>query len=430
MRDSATRPGLPAVRIPTATVLRLLASLALALLLWSWVTTQQDPTIPATFPDVPLQEPELSDPRLTVGPFGDITVRVVVEGPRSLVRELGPDDLDPRLDLGGVDGPGDYTVPIQVTTPNGVRVEQLEPPQLSIIVDETASRSFHLVPEPIVPDDNTRRLGEVTPAVSEVTVSGPRRLVDAVARVVLPVEIGEQTSDFTGQFTPVAQNEAGEPVTEVRIRPQRVEATVRVEARGRSVPVLIQTIGDPAQGYEVGDRVANPDMVVLDGPDDAINDIVSVSTAPVMIDGATEPISQTVGLEGLPAGVQVVDPPDGNVVVVVQVRPRGTTQTVTAQGVEVTDLSPGLVASVDPAAVDVEIFAAEDTLAGLRADEIVPRVSAAGLGPGTYQLPLEVSVPAGVQWLRTDPMTATVTVRPRDGTPVTSAAPEPGLGSV
>ena len=202
-----------------------------------------------------------------------------------------------------------------------------------------------------------------------------------------------------------------------------------VEARVRSVPVLIQTIGDPAQGYEVGDRVANPDMVVLDGPEDAINDIVSVSTAPVMIDGATEPISQTVGLEGLPAGVQVVDPPDGNVVVVVQVRPRGTTQTVTAQGVEVTDLSPGLVASVDPAVVDVEIFAAEDTLAGLRADEIVPRVSAAGLGPGTYQLPLAVSVPAGVQWLRTDPTAATVTIRLGDGTPVTSTAPEPGPGS-
>ncbi len=53
----------------------------------------------------------------------------------------------------------------------------------------------------------------------------------------------------------------------------------------------------------------------------------------------------------------------------------------------------------------------EETLATLRAGDVVPRVSAAGLGPGSYQVPLEVAVPAGVQPLGSEPPQITVTVR-------------------
>jgi YbbR domain-containing protein len=108
------------------------------------------------------------------------------------------------------------------------------------------------------------------------------------------------------------------------------------------------------------------------------------------------------------------------------VQARGTAQTLTDQAVAVTDLAPGLAATVEPATVDVQIFAAEDTLVALRAGEIVPQVSAAGLGAGTYELPLEVSVPAGVQWLGTEPATVAVTIgsAPGGGTPVAS----PGSG--
>ena len=53
------------------------------------------------------------------------------------------------------------------------------------------------------------------PEVSEVTVSGPKRLVDNVARVVLPVDIGDRTDDFTADFVPVALDAAGQPIPEV-----------------------------------------------------------------------------------------------------------------------------------------------------------------------------------------------------------------------
>jgi YbbR domain-containing protein len=388
-------------RFPAAVLPRLGISLLLALLLWGWVTTQRDPTVARDFAGVPIAAPALPDRLQIAGDLG--AVSITVEGPRSAVDALGRADIRPELVLEDVSGPGSYTLPITVPLPAPVRIDDLEPSSLAVVVDETTSRTIPLDLRADPPADGSRRLGEIRPEYSEVTVSGPRRLVDEVARVVLPIEIGDRTDDFTGQFSPLAVDAEGQPIPEVDIRPRRIIADVEVVARGRSVPVLVQTVGNPAPGYETVDRVVTPQTVLLDGPEAVLTDLVSVLTEPVSVDGADEPVSARVGLAGLPAGVRVVEPADGLVTAVVQVRQRGITQTLEAQPVMVTDVESGLTARVQPERIAVVISAGEDTLAMLRAGAVRPSVSAAGLGPGTYELPIAVAVPSGVQWIRADP---------------------------
>ncbi|MCC6313542.1 MAG: hypothetical protein IT337_05980 [Thermomicrobiales bacterium] len=412
---------------PTEILSRVGISLLLAALLWGWVTTQRDPTLTRTINGVPIVAPTLPEPLQIGGELGAVNLQL--EGPRSAIDAISRTDLEPTLDMSQIDGPGDYTAPVVVSLPPAVRAQRIDPPRLSIVVDETATRSMPLQVRPVAPDDGTRRIGAITPDVSEVTVSGPRRLVDQVARVVLPIDIGDRTSDFTGQFTTVALNADGQPIPEVDIRPRRVLASVAVSAKGRAVPVLIQIVGSPAPGYEVGDDVVNPPTALLDGPEDVLGDLVSVLTEPINVQGAVEPVSVRVGLEGLPPGVRVIEPPDGRFTVVIQVRQRGVTQTLPDQPVVATDLAPGLETTIDPPAVGVVIFAAEDTLATLRTGQVVVSVSAAGLAPGTYQLPLSVAVPPEVQWIRTQPGFVRVTVHASTGaTPAAVGAtplPEP-----
>lgn len=396
-------------RFPPDVLPRLGISLLLAVLLWGWVTTQRDPLQAREFVGVPIASAELPEPLQVAGEAGTATIRV--EGPRSAVERLQRSDLEPRLDLSGVSGPGSYTVPLAIDLPGAVRLDGIDPARLSIVVDETASRTVPLDIAAEPPSDGTRRLGVITPEYSEVTVSGPRRLVDAVAKVVLPIEIGDRTGNFTGQFTAVAQDASGQVIPEVDIRPRRIITDVEVEARGRSVPVLVQTVGNPAPGYEAIDRVVNPPTVLLDGPDDVLNDLVSVVTEPISVQDATTPVSARLGLSGLPPEVRIVEPADGTVTVVVQVRQRGVTQTLPDQVVQVTDLGPGLSATVEPRTISIVIFAAEDALSAMRAGSIVANVSAAGLSPGSYQLPLTVSVPPGVQWIRTEPEAVQVGIR-------------------
>ncbi|MBA3415056.1 MAG: hypothetical protein H0U10_07530 [Chloroflexia bacterium] len=409
-------------RIPPDAATRLFISLLIALLLWGWVTTQLNPPQTLTIAEVPIAAPQLEEGLQIGGELGNVTLQV--EGPRSIVEGIDRTDLEPTLDLSAVAEPGEHTVPVVVALPPAIRLDRIDPPRLSIVVDRETARTVPLEVMAEEPADGTRRLGAITPDVSEVTVAGPQRLVDQVDRVLLAVEIGDRTSDFTGQFTAVAVNGDEQPIPEVEVRPRRVLTTVEVEAQGRSVPVLIQTVGSPAPGYELGDDAVNPASVLVAGPEDVLASLVSVQTEPISVEGATAAISTRVALTGLPTAVRVVEPADGLVSVVIQVSQRGVTQTLAEQPVLVTGVAPGLEAMVEPETVSVVVFAAEDALATLRTGDVTPRASADGLAAGTHQVPLTVAVPPGVQWIRVEPAMVQVTLRPLAPTPAAAATPE------
>jgi YbbR domain-containing protein len=400
-------------------VFRAVASLALAFLLWAWVTTQRDPPETRVYADLTLQEPELPEPLQIAGELPTVTVEVI--GPRSVVDRVSRAGLRPSLDVSNITGPGNYQAAIVVDLPAAARISNINPNRVALVVDETASRTMHLDVTPAQIEDPTRRIGEVEPEVSEVTVSGPKRLVDNVARVVLPVDIGDRTDDFTADFMPAALDAAGQPIPEVAILPSRVTTAVEVDQRGRAVPVLVQTVGNPAQGYEIVGSVANPATVLLDGPDEVLAEMLSVVTAPVDIEGATETVNMRSGLQELPDGVRVVNPIDGSVVAVVQIRPRGVTQILSDLPVRIRDVPEGFTATVEPEVLGVVVFASEETMASLSGDDIAASVSAQGLGAGRHQMRPRVTLPPEVQWLRTEPEIVVVNLEPA----VAESAPAP-----
>ncbi|MBW3633902.1 MAG: hypothetical protein KY456_12840 [Chloroflexi bacterium] len=402
-------------------VFRAVASLALAFLLWAWVTTQRDPPETRVYADLTLQAPVLPEPLQIAGELPPVTLEVI--GPRSVVDQVSRAGLRPSLDLSEVTGPGNYQAAVEVELPAAARVASVRPARVPLVVDETTSRTMHLDVAPAQIEDPTRRIGEIVPEVSEVTVSGPKRLVDNVDRVVLPVDIGDRTDDFAADFVPTALDGAGQPIPEVSVLPSRVTTTVEVEQRGRSVPVLVQTAGNPAQGYESVGSVANPSTVLLEGPDEVLANILSVVTTPVNIDGATDTVSTRVGLEDLPPDVRVVNPADGSVVAVVQIRPRGVTQLLSDLPVHVSNVREGFTATVEPDRLGVVVFASEETLANLSGEEISVSVSVVGLGAGRHQIRPSVTVPPEVQWLRTDPEVVVVTLEPETAAPMPTTRP-------
>jgi YbbR domain-containing protein len=379
-----------------------------ALVLWGLVTTQQDPPMARLFTSLPIQSSNMPENLVIPVELGTATVRL--EGPTSLVENITAESLAPHVDLSGVGEPGTYIVPVEINAPGAVDRE-ITPAQLSIIVDTSASRAFTLEwdVEPLA--DNTRVVGEIIPSVSEVTVTGPESIVGRVARVIFRIDIGERTESFTGDFETIAVDENGVPIPEVAVRPRRVSASVEVEARGRLVPVLVPITGSPAEGYDVIDRVVSPPAAVLTGPEDVLAELVSVSTEPVDIEGASEALTRRVALTGLPPGVTVVDPQGGMVLVVIQFQQRGVNQTLQDQPVLIGDVPPGYEVTVEPAEIDVVIFAGEDALGELRQGDVAPRVSVAGLEPGTHDLRPSVLVPPEIRWIRTEPATVRVTIR-------------------
>ncbi len=408
--------------VSSADLARLIASIVLALLLWGWVTVQQDPETVRVFPNIAIEVGELPDSLVVVTSVP--TAVVTVTGPRSVVNALVPADIAAHLDLHGIEQPGTYVVRVLVSAPDGVWSTKVTPSRLEIVVENTVSRDFVLEPEIVKGAiDPTQRIGRITPETTLVTARGPASLMARVARVVLPIEVGNQTRDFTGTFTPVAQDDQGRAIPEITISPNSVRATVEITARGKSVAVITQLIGTPAQGLDILERTVNPPTVLVDGPQDVLDDLVVVRTLPIDVSGATEDISQRIGLD-LPEGVRIVEQLDGLVQVYVQIGQRGVRQPLPGQVVKVVNLAPGLTAEWEPREVTVVVVAAADVLSRLTADDVLIQINLEGLGPGDYDLRPSVVLPPNVQWISTDPPTVRVSIRQTAGTATIASSPE------
>jgi YbbR domain-containing protein len=102
---------------------------------------------------------------------------------------------------------------------------------------------------------------------------------------------GERTVMLT------AQNVQAPFGTEViRINPSQVRISLE-ETVSKMVSVAPTTQGQPADGFELGKVMVSPGRVRLQGPESRLRSVISVSTAPISVDGKRASLQQTVGVE-------------------------------------------------------------------------------------------------------------------------------------
>lgn len=391
-------------------LIRFAISLALATLLWGWVTQIQDPYTRSSYTEMPIQTGEIPDSLQVVTTLD--TGTVTLEGPQSTMDQVNRGLVTLSLDTSSVTEPGEYRVPVVVDAPDGASERTIEPSNVSIEVEERISRVFPLTVETMNDTDSPTQIEGVTPEVTQVTVTGPSSAVERVNQVILPVTLETETSDFEMSLVPYAVDSGSQRISEVDILPQDILTNVEVETRGTEVTVIPQMEGSPAEGHNVQFRVVAPDAVLLDGPDDVIDDLLFVNTEPVDISDASGDVSQQVSIADLPEGVSILDPSSGTVEVRVSIiDTEVTSQTFTGVPIEVTGTGSGLSAVIDPMTARVTVDASPDTLGALTASDLRVRVDVTGMSPGTYSLQPEISTPQGVSWTGNEPGTVRVTIR-------------------
>ena len=400
---------------------RLGVSIIIAIGLWSWVTISRDPETTRDVFSVTIDVVDLAPDLIVVGDVPTVTASYT--GTRSNTQALDQEDARASIDLSAMTEPGSYAVDVAVAEPPNIWSSRAEPRRIDIQIERRISVVFPVIPTVLSDLGLNQRVGTVQPSASEVVVTGPESSVGQVSAVQLPVDIANRTSNFVGVFTPVAVDSGGQAIGGVTLNPTAISAEVQITARGRQLAVVTQITGAPASGFEILDRAINPITVLVDGPAETIEGLVTVSTLPVDVSGARGDVTQRVRLADLPPGVTILEPSSGFVDVVIQIRQRGVQQSLPEQPVEVLNVGTGLEAETKPDTVVVNVEASEQQLLDLEPGSLQVVVDAQGLGPGTYALQPRVVVPATVEWLNVVPDTVTVTVRAatpvaNPGTPV------------
>ena len=390
-----------------ANLIRMIISLILALILWGWINTIEDPRRGRTFDNLTVTSQNLSSDLVLTTTVPNASVHL--EGPQSAVLPLTPSRIVPLIDLSNITDPGVYTVPIETADIDEIWTVDVTPSEIQLTVERRVSKKMALQTEIAGEIGSNRQINSITASVSEVTVEGSETAVNLVASVGLPVTVGTQTRTFTENFSPVARDADGAIVDDVVIDPGTVSVTVDISQRGKEVAVVPQFAGLPASGYRVTGQVSNPLTVIVDGPSDWLADVVAVQTEPIDITGATESVRQTVAIVDLPPGASVITPSDGQVNVQISIVADGVRQEFLGLQVVATNAGAFNVL-IEPSQIDVTLFGTASALAQLTSSDILVRVDVTGLGPGVYQLTPEVSLPQGVTWVASNPTVVSVTI--------------------
>ncbi len=324
------------------------------------------------------------------------------------------------VDLENVD-PGTERVSVAVRVEAidpRIQVLDYEPSRINIQLDEVISRDVPILVEMgEIPQGLDVREAQLSAGTA--TVEGPASLVRRVAAAEARVRIDASGIDIDRDVELIAVDELGEPLRGVDIEPSAIRVTIAVftDRQTRSLAVNPIITGTPAAGFEVASVTVEPVVVGVEGDADQLAALSRVDTQPVSISGISSDLERTVAL-ALPPGILALGADE--VSVSVTLRPVTATRTFSA-GIDLVGTSPTQSYELAVDRVLVTIGGSVADLDRLSATTFTVSIDVTGLAPGTYTLPIEANLAAGLTLVTSAPPSVSVTI----GGPPSSPAPSP-----
>jgi YbbR domain-containing protein len=411
--------------------LRLVLAIGLGFALWIFVSYTEAPDRLTQFRDLPVSAEDLMPGLVIVDQNGlpnpslpsvSVTLRSI--GETSVTPSSN--DIQAYVNLSS-SGPGENSVPVgaRVTIPGRKpEIAAIEPDFLSIRIEREITRTVPLTIEleGNVPFSYENLLASATlrgRSVTAVSVRGPQSRVERVAVARAVVDIDGRTASYDSPRQLEAIGADGQEIEGVMVDPTSVNVSVPIVSSAgiKRVPVVPQVDGEPASGYVVSGLTVEPQFVRLAGGASALEDVQSVTTEAVNIQGASRTISRTVRLRELSSTPLLVGEPI-SATVTVRVTPIERPFQVTLPvPIAIADLGSGLLWSVNPPIVQLTLSGAAAQLATLDVQNLVGSVSVSGLGAGVYRLTPTFVLPDGVRLAGEPPQVVVVLRLPPSPTP-------------
>ncbi len=381
-------------------------ALVLSLSLWVFVSEAENPTRTDFFPGVIPIEVVNVPPNLAVSSLSETLVSVRISAPESVFERLSVDDFHARVDLSAATA-REVRVPVIVTTENR-RVEIIEPSprEITVTLEPVTSRTVPVEVDLVGAPPIGFEVGDVTPSLTEVRVSGPETLINQLRTGCAEVNLATGIKvSFTQTVVLKGKNLRCGDIQGVTFEPSDVTVDVEMRQVVFSAGFVVAPVvrGTPAQGFRIASVSVEPGIVRISGPVDvlqSINAIAGIPTEDVSVDGATAGvITQTVGLK-VPPGAQVQGAS--------QVTVRVTIAAVTGERLfevvpEVRNVAPGLKSTLATPVVRLVLQGEVNILNALSPADIPVFLDANGLDAGLHLLEVRVQPPTGTSIISIEP---------------------------
>jgi len=273
-------------------------SVFLAVILWIYVSSEQNPTAEKEI-NVSLENVGLAQNYLITGGLPE-SVRVKVRGNKTQLANLAAGEFRALVSIPEGET-GEITVPVQVSSPPGLRVVQVYPHEVTVSIDSLVEKvipvAVSLRGKP--PQGYTAQTPQCQPGT--VTARGPSKSVSEISQAAAVVDVQSATQDIDLTLTVTTGNSS------VSLSPAMVRVVVPITgaALPKTVPVQPQVTGAPASGFAVTQIISEPAAVQISGPAEAIGDVTEVKTKPVDIRGIDNNLVKEIDLIPVPGAAAI-----------------------------------------------------------------------------------------------------------------------------
>lgn len=255
-----------------------IVTLIVACGLWLYVMSEQNPVIERDYV-VKLQQRNVAENMIVLNAPENIKVRV--SGQRSLLGGVTEKEVIAYIDCEGRDV-GQQYLPVHAQFPEGQIVE-VYPNNIYVYLDKITERTMPVETIVIGLPANDYALSKQSVEPQSVTVRGAGHRLDAMVKVIAPVDVSEKQRDFEVQSHLVAISDTGAEMHDLSIEPAeaKIKATLVRQMITAELPVIVSTTGELADGRKLTKAECVPAKVSILAEPSVVHSMVALHTKSV-----------------------------------------------------------------------------------------------------------------------------------------------------
>lgn len=381
-------------------------SLLLAMLLWGYVLMTQNPDREITITGVPTKlesgsEADIVSRNLTVyGNISDVLkkVDVTVAAPLTEVSKITADNITATVSLNNIYSAGTYELEVKaVCNMAGVdaKVVSVEPSKLSIIVDDTVSRSVPITCECIGELPEAYWHDEPMLFTTSIPLEGARSDLENVEGAVCYIDLTGLTSTFTRSVELTVLDNNGDPMDNSIFTNVIPSVNVMMKVLPHKHVNIMYELTDLEQIpdiYEIQNESLSVSTLNIAAEAEVLAGLETINAVPVSV-SAIEAMGEhvfTLKLTGIPSGAVILDGVDKNdIQLTITVGDKYVLKHYYDIPIRFVGQAEGLDYTYEMTQTDLTLYGPARLINSFVSSDIIISVNLADRGPGDYELELE-----------------------------------------
>lgn len=284
-------------------------SVMLALLLWFYVITEQNPditkdiTIPVRLINTVFIE---KNNMVLVNDPNSFKLTLKLKGKNNVLDKLNETTVDAFADMEGHNSKGENYLKINISgIPENVNILQKSSESLKVVLEPKVNIQKSV--QVNIMGNPAKGMAHMTSSMAPnaVVITGAESQVNKIKEVRVDVDIEGANAEVKSILPVRVLDENGKDIQNVTIEPGNVEVSIPIENTKR-VSLEMDLVGQPAADHVVSSISVQPEEIYIVGKQQTLAGINSLKTEKIDITDGVSDISREVKLV-IPAGVELVN---------------------------------------------------------------------------------------------------------------------------